>query len=63
MSPLHYLNVIVKEVEVLFEVDVGLTLSYMVDVPRRRHGNPVVENVILQGLQQIVQQLVGIVVR
>lgn len=32
-----------------------------VEVPRRRRGNPVVENANLQGLQQVVQQLVEIV--
>jgi len=34
---------------------------FNVEVPRRRRGNPVVEDANLQGLQQVVQQLVGIV--
>ncbi len=35
---------------------------FNVEVPRRRRGNPVVENANLQGLQQVMQQPVGIVV-
>ena len=34
---------------------------FNVEVPRRRRGNPVVEDANLHGLRQVVQQLVGIV--